>query len=224
LRWDYPDLGLVTPSEFLQVAENIGLSSSIGDWVLREACFQAARWRDEGFAGIRIAVNVSPRQIREGDLVAGVVSALENAGVSGDQLELEINENSILQDEERSRSVLEAIRELGVTVALDRFGTGYSSVTHLRDFPIDRLKVDRSLVSQMEADPSKAAIVRAIIGLARQLEIGVVAEGVENESELRLLRAEGCDDLQGYLFGKPLPADQITRFFEREKAEDSDTL
>ena len=158
--------------------------------------------------------------MREGNLAAGVAAALEKAGISGDQLELEIKENSILHDEEHTRRTFDEIRDLGVSIALDRFGTGYSSLTHLRRFPIDRLKIDRSIVRQMETDPSKAAIVGGIIGLARQLSIGVVAEGVENEDELRLLRAKGCEDMQGYLFSKPLPPDQVTRFFERDKSED----
>ena len=220
LRWDYPDLGMVTPDEFLEVAEDIGLSEVIGAWVLREACLQAARWRDEGFEGVRISVNVSPRQILDGDLVASVAAAMKAAGLSGEQLELEIAESSIHCDTDRMRGVIEEIRDLGVSVALDGFGTGSSSLDHLRSFPIDRIKIDRSVVNTMEIDPSKTAAVREFIGLARQLRIGVVAEGVEKENELRLLRAAGCDELQGYLFSKPLPPGQVTRYFERDKAGD----
>ena len=209
LRWRNARLGNVAPDRFIPIAEESGLIVPIGEWVLRTACAQVQRWRVAGFASLRVAVNLSARQCREGDFYEMVRRALADSGLPPEALELEVTESLLLQKIGGNATALEQLDALGVRFAIDDFGTGYSSLSYLKRLPIDVLKIDRSFVRDIAADPNDAAIVRAIITLARSLGIEVVAEGVETAAQLHFLRANHCDAMQGYYFSKPQPADAI---------------
>jgi diguanylate cyclase (GGDEF)-like protein/PAS domain S-box-containing protein len=211
LRWRHPERGLVPPAEFIGLAEASGLIVPIGEWVLGEACRQAARWG----GGLRMSVNLSTRQVREQGLDKAVRAALDAAKLQGGCLILEITETLLMENPEGGRRMLEALRALGVRVALDDFGTGYSSLAYLRHFPIDGLKIDRTFVHDITLDPEDAKIVRAIIGLARDLRLAVTAEGIETHAQLQFLLAHGCDFGQGWLFGRPVPAAEFESAFGR---------
>jgi diguanylate cyclase (GGDEF)-like protein/PAS domain S-box-containing protein len=217
LRWDDPEEGSIAPSEFIPIAERSGLIVPIGAWVLRTACAQVRSWQEQGFSPIRIAVNVSGHQIRAGGLVETVARTLEETGLSAEWLELEITESAIPDDDPLTRETLEALCDCGVSLALDDFGTGSSSLTHLRSFPIHRLKIDRAFVSGIPDNPDDASLTAAVIAMARSLHRRVVAEGVETEAQASFLTREGCDELQGYLFGRPVPAEDFVRLLEPEK-------
>jgi len=203
LRWRHPEKGLLLPGAFLEVAEMIGVMRGVGPWVIREACGQAAAWLREG-ARLRVAVNLSAPEFLEKDLARQVGAVLEETGLDGELLELEITENLAMQKPELTRSTLQDLRGLGVRLAIDDFGTGYSSLAFLREFPIDTLKVDRTFVQDIDRNSGAATIVATVIAMARTLGLQVVAEGVEREEQLRVLRELGCDRAQGYLFGPPL--------------------
>jgi diguanylate cyclase (GGDEF)-like protein len=203
LRWRHPEKGLLLPGAFLEVAEMIGVMRGVGPWVIREACGQAAAWLREG-ARLRVAVNLSAPEFLEKDLARQVGAVLEETGLDGELLELEITENLAMQKPELTRSTLRDLRGLGVRLAIDDFGTGYSSLAFLREFPIDTLKVDRTFVQDIDRNSGAATIVATVIAMARTLGLQVVAEGVEREEQLRVLRELGCDRAQGYLFGPPL--------------------
>jgi diguanylate cyclase (GGDEF)-like protein len=206
IRWRDKTRGLVPPMEFIPLAEETGLIAGIGEWVLREACAEAAQWPDP----IKLAVNVSPAQFRNRNLLNVVVSALANAALSPARLELEITENVLLSDTEGNIATLHRLRDLGVKIVIDDFGTGYSSLGYLRDFPFDKIKIDRSFVRGLGAASAKS-IVRAVTGLASALGIATTAEGVETQEQLDQLRLEGCGEAQGFLISRPiLPAD-LTR-------------
>ena len=204
VRWNHPERGLIMPDVFVPVAEDIGLIGPIGEWVLQRACAQAAHWP----AHIGVAVNLSPCQFRR-TLVAAVLQALTASGLGAERLELEITESALLQNSETTLSMLQQLHEMGVGISLDDFGTGYSSLSYLHSFPIDKIKIDRSFVKQATVNPHCAAIVRALAGLGRTLDIKTTAEGVETEQQLEWLRAEGCSEVQGYLFSRPLAAVQL---------------
>jgi diguanylate cyclase (GGDEF)-like protein len=199
LRWQHPERGLVGPAEFIPVAEESGLIQPIGEWVLRRACAMAAANPALG----KVAVNLSAVQFSQPDLPQQVASALAESGLPPARLELEITETMLMQDRARTLALLERIKALGVKVAMDDFGTGYSSLGTLRAFPFDKIKLDRSFMAEIDTSPQAMAILRAVIGIGRALEIPVLAEGVETETQLALLRDEGCDEVQGYLFGRP---------------------
>ncbi len=201
LRWKHPKRGFVSPAEFIPLAEETGLILSIGEWVLREACREASNWP----GGEKIAVNLSPVQLGYGDLPRLVHAVLLETGLSPARLELEITESAIIEDKARSLHALRMIRALGVTVALDDFGTGYSSLDTLRSFPFDRIKLDRSFMGEVGDSAQARAIIRAVLALGKSLEIRVLAEGVETAAQLLLLKAEGCDEAQGYFLGRPRP-------------------
>ena len=203
LRWRHPEKGLLLPGAFLEVAEMIGVMRGVGPWVIREACGQAAAWLREG-ARLRVAVNLSAPEFLEKDLARQVGAVLEETGLDGELLELEITENLAMQKPELTRSTLRDLRSLGVRLAIDDFGTGYSSLAFLREFPIDTLKVDRTFVQDIDRNSGAATIVATVIAMARTLGLQVVAEGVEREEQLRVLRELGCDRAQGYLFGPAL--------------------
>ncbi|MFI5013275.1 MAG: putative bifunctional diguanylate cyclase/phosphodiesterase [Hyphomicrobiales bacterium] len=206
IRWRHPERGLVPPGDFIPLAEETGIIVGIGEWVLRQACAEAARWPD----GIKLAVNISPAQFRSRNLVPLVISALANAELSPRRLELEITENVLLNDTAGNIEMLYQLRDLGVQIAMDDFGTGYSSLGYLRDFPFDKIKIDRSFVRDLH-DPSAKSIVKAVTGLATALGIATTAEGVETVEQLEQLRNEGCDEVQGFLISKPrLPDDLAT--------------
>ncbi len=213
LRWRHPRDGLLTPAAFMGGLEGRPISAEIGQWVLRTACAQAALWRRAGAADFRIGVNLFGSQFRSGDLVGSVREALAAAALPADALELEITENIILRHDETMLLPLRRLREDGVRVAFDDYGTGYASLSMLRRFPITRLKVDRSFVQGLCEAPQDAAIVRAILYLARALGFAAIAEGVETEAQAERLRRKGCEEVQGYLFGRPMPASEFaTRF------------
>jgi EAL domain-containing protein (putative c-di-GMP-specific phosphodiesterase class I) len=206
IRWNDPDSGLVPPGKFIPVLEETGLIHEVGRWALRKAIEDYLRWCDAGLAGVRIAVNVSSLQLRSRGFVAEVaqVLAIDPRAASG--LELEITESMVMGNIDHGITSLEAIRAMGVTVALDDFGTGFSSLSYLARLPIDTLKIDRSFINDMEATPEGLALVSTIITLAHSLRHTVVAEGVETAEQSRLLRLLGCDEMQGFHFGRPVPS------------------
>ena len=210
VRWNHPQRGLVAPDVFIPLAEEIGLMQPIGEWVLRDACAQGADWERTYGNAIRVAVNLSARQFQQRGLAAIVADALAQSGMPAHLLELEVTETSIMADPEAAARTLAEIAAMGVSVALDDFGTGYSSLTHLRQLPIDRLKIDRSFVSALPDDTDDCAIAAAVIDMARNLGLQVIAEGVETWQQVAFLRAKGCTEVQGFLFGKPLPAADFT--------------
>jgi predicted signal transduction protein with EAL and GGDEF domain len=201
VRWQNPKRGMVSPATFIPVAEESGLIMQIGEWVLREACCEAASWSHP----LQIAVNLSPIQFRHGDLPGLVHSVLLETGLSPTRLELEITEGVLVEDFARGLSILRRLKALGVRIAMDDFGTGYSSLSYLQAFPFDKIKIDQSFISNVKSNPQSAAIVRAVIGLAHGLDLPVLAEGVETKAQLDFLTAETCNEVQGYLMGRPHP-------------------
>jgi diguanylate cyclase (GGDEF)-like protein/PAS domain S-box-containing protein len=211
LRWRNPEKGMVSPADFIPVAEDIGLIVALGEWVLREACSEAANWPGD----IKVAVNLSPVQFRSRNLVQAVISALAHSGLSPRRLELEITESVFLAETEANLAILHQLRELGVSISMDDFGTGYSSLSYLRSFPFDKIKIDRSFVKDLVERTDCVAIVRAISGLGRSLNITTTAEGVETTDQLDWLRAEGCNEVQGFLFSAAKPASEIAELLAR---------
>ena len=205
LRWMHPERGAVSPVEFIPVAEETGLIVPIGEWVMHEACRQAAAWPDH----IRLSVNVSPLQFRSTGLASVILQALASSRLSPDRLEVEITESIFLAGSEQTIALLHRLRDMGIRVALDDFGTGYSSLSYLRSFPFDKIKIDRSFVINVARDPSSAAIVHAIVDLASALHMETTAEGVEDEEQFSALKAQGCGNIQGYLFSRPVEAWQV---------------
>jgi diguanylate cyclase (GGDEF)-like protein len=212
LRWQHPDLGLLPPSRFIPLAEETGLIVPIGRWVIETACCQNMRWQQQGLPAMRIAVNLSPRQFSDPSLVHHIGAALEKSGMPPQLLELEITESMVVQNVERTVRVLTAIKNLGVILAIDDFGTGYSSMSLVKKFPIDVLKIDRSFVRGIASGSDDKAIADAIIALGRALNLTIVAEGVETAEQEAVLRAHDCDEVQGYLISKPVPAEEFAAF------------
>ena len=206
IRWRHPERGLIAPAEFIPLAEESGLIVPIGEWVLREACRQARAWQDQGLPMVRIAVNVSALQFRRLDLVDTVRRALIDADVNARYLEIELTESAVMTHPEESVEILERLSRMGVVVSVDDFGTGYSSISYLRRFPIDKLKIDRTFISNLMTSAEDASIVRAIISLAHGLRLKVVAEGVETAEQVSFLQKLGCDQYQGFFFSRPVTA------------------
>jgi predicted signal transduction protein with EAL and GGDEF domain len=217
MRWDHVERGAVPPSVFIPVAEEMGLIVQIGEWALRQACSQAVEWPDD----IRVSVNLSPLQFSKGNLVSTVMSALASSGLSPSRLELEITESVLLEKTERNIAILNQLRRMGVRISMDDFGTGYSSIGYLRSFPFDKIKIDRSFVRDLMVDEGSLAIVRAIAGLGLSFGMTTTAEGVETEEQMRCLNLEGCIEVQGYLYSKPVPADEIGGLLVRLNQEQS---
>ena len=211
MRWKRPGCGAVSPSEFIPVAEEMGLIVQLGEWALRQACMEAADWPD----GIRVSVNLSPLQFAKGNLVATVMNALASSGLPATRLELEITESVLLEKSERNLATLNQLRELGVRISMDDFGTGYSSIGYLRSFPFDKIKIDQSFVRDLLVDEGSMAIVRAIANLGVSFGITTTAEGVETEEQMRCLNLEGCVEVQGYFYSKPVPGSEITDLLAR---------
>jgi len=207
LRWHHPERGIVPPSDFISIAEDTGLINPIGDWVLQEACAEATTWPDD----FSIAVNVSPVQIRSGTLPLKVVNALAKSGLLASRLELEVTESMLLESDEDTLAVLSQLRELGVAVVIDDFGTGYSSLSYLKNHPFDKVKIGRSIANDVVHSHEAISIVRAVIDLAKALNMTTTAEGIETEGHLDIIKAQGCTYAQGYLFGRPQPAEVIAR-------------
>jgi len=214
LRWRHPELGLVLPGEFLPIAENTQLIVPIGDWVLREACAQAARWQALGFPGFRIAVNVSPQQFQPGEFVAKVRQALVDTGLRSDCLELELTERSLLHDGERTLAQFAMLKGLGVRMAIDDFGTGYSALAYLKQLPVDTLKIDQSFVRALATDPADATITSTIVQMAHALNLSTIGEGVETIEQMQLLASYGCSRMQGYLFSEAIAAEDFGRLLD----------
>jgi diguanylate cyclase (GGDEF)-like protein/PAS domain S-box-containing protein len=201
IRWHHPAHGMVPPATFIPIAEESGIIIPIGEWILREACREAASWPHP----LQVAINLSPVQFRHGDLASLVHAVLLETGLAPHRLELEITEGVLIGDFDRALSILRRLKALGVRIAMDDFGTGYSSLSYLQSFPFDKIKIDRSFIAKLDANNHSAAIIRAVIGLGRGLNLPVVAEGVETEAQLAFLSRESCDEIQGFLIGRPLP-------------------
>ena len=218
IRWRHPGKGLLAPVVFIPLAEESGLIARIGEWVIGEACRQAVAWQATARAPVRVAVNLSVRQFAQPDLLGQVRRALDASGLAPALLELEITESALMESPEKAVEVLRELRAMGVCLALDDFGTGYSSLSYLKHLPINRLKIDRSFVSEIGVDANDTAIATATIALAHKLGLEVVAEGIETPAQLALLAAEGCDEGQGYYFSRPLAPALVAGFIEREAA------
>jgi len=201
VRWVHPTRGMIAPSEFIPVAEESGLVLPLGEWILRDVAREAASWPRK----LNVAVNLSPVQFKHGDLPGLVHTVLLESGLAPDRLELEITEGVLIDDLARALTILRRLKLLGVRIAMDDFGTGYSSLSNLQAFPFDKIKIDRSFISNLEASPQAATIVRAVIGLGKGLDLPVVAEGVETKEQLAFLSNEDCTEVQGYLIGRPQP-------------------
>jgi predicted signal transduction protein with EAL and GGDEF domain len=218
LRWNHPTRGRVPPNDFIPLAEETGLIGAIGEWVIRQACAEARTWQSD----LRVAVNVSPVQFRNKTLVPAVVSALANSGLRADLLELEITETVLMNNNVATLTALHQLRSLGVRISMDDFGTGYSSLSYLRSFPFDKIKIDQSFVRDLAERPDSIAIIRAVAGLGLSFGVTTTAEGVETQEQLDQMRAEGCTEVQGYFFSKPVPASEIAQllsvFQERVQA------
>jgi diguanylate cyclase (GGDEF)-like protein/PAS domain S-box-containing protein len=209
IRWQHPSRGIISPAVFIPLAEDIGLIGLIGEWVLNTACAAAKAWQAAGLPFLRIAVNVSGRQISNDNVVDMVAAALQRSGLAPQFLEVEVTESVVMKDAARAISTLNALKELGISLAIDDFGTGYSSLSYLKRFPINKLKIDKTFVDGLPNEPDDAAIALAIIAMAHSLRLTVIAEGVETEAQLAFLLARGCDEIQGYFFSKPLPEEQF---------------
>lgn len=215
VRWQHPEMGLVPPYKFIPLAEETGLILPLGAWVLQTACAQNRTWQDSGLPPVKVAVNLSAYQFQQPNLTELIHMVLVETQLPPDYLELEITETAVMKNVERAKLLLDHIHQLGVSIALDDFGTGYSSLSYLKEFPFQTLKIDRSFVRDINTDPNDKAIVAAIIAMGRVLNLELVAEGVENEVQEYLLRSLGCDNMQGFWFSQPLPADQATQMLRR---------
>jgi EAL domain-containing protein (putative c-di-GMP-specific phosphodiesterase class I) len=222
MRWRHPEFGEVSPNVFIPIAEWTGAITEIGRWLIRTACRQMAEWRDAGIPIRRVAVNVSPRQLRDQNFPTIVIDELRAAGLPGSALELEITESELMLYTEATLDKLAELRSHGISIAIDDFGTGYSNLARLRALPIDRIKVDRSFVLDIEADRNANAISACIVSLAKAMNLEVVAEGVETNGQLEYLLRQGCDLIQGYLFGRPMTPDVLNTWFQKEGARCSD--
>ncbi len=211
LRWNHPTRGRVSPATFIPLAEETGLIIGLGEWVLRQACAEAAKWPGD----LKIAINLSPVQFRSKTLVATVMSAIANAGISSNRVELEITEAILLQNSEATIITLHQLHSLGVCISMDDFGTGYSSLSYLQSFPFDKIKIDQSFTRQIDRNSDTLAIIRAVSGLGISLGMTITVEGVETKEQLELIRAEGCNEVQGYLFSTPQPASEVPRMLSR---------
>jgi diguanylate cyclase len=218
IRWQHPTRGPILPGEFIPIAEESGLILEIGDWVIREACRQARQWQQRRMPFLRVAVNVSPLQFRQANFVKKVNAALKDHSLDATYLEIELTEATLMSNAETSVALLEELSELGVVVAIDDFGTGYSSMSYLQRFPIDKLKIDRSFISDVASNAGDESIVRAIISLAHGLRLKVIAEGVESEEQLGILRRMGCDQYQGFYRSPAVPAAEIEKFARNDAA------
>ena len=209
IRWNHPDKGMIQPAGFIPLAEDIGFIVPIGEWVIQEACRTAAQWPDD----IHVAVNISAVQFRSAGLLPTIVNALALSGLHPTRLEIEITETVLLRDKEATLATLHQLRSLGVRIAIDDFGSGYSSLAYLQSFPFDGIKIDRSFVKDITHNASSLSIVRAIVALANGMGMAATAEGVETDEQRERVSLEGCTEMQGFLFSKPLPADEIARLF-----------
>lgn len=217
LRWQHPTLGLIPPNDFISLAEESGLIVPLGEWVLRQACLQSIEWRQQGLPPVRVAVNLSGFQLERKDFIERVEGILEETGVDGKYLEFEITETVIMQNPEFAVKILNQLRERGIHISIDDFGTGYSSLAHLKKFSVNTLKIDKSFVNDVAQDSTDAAIASAIIAMGKSLNLSVIAEGVETEEQREFLKKENCNEMQGYLFSKPVSAEKISELLAKDK-------
>ncbi len=223
IRWSHPKRGVVQPDDFVPLLEETGLIIDVGAWVLREACLQCVHWRETGH-GVGVAVNVAARQLDSDEFVKVIAEVLEESGIEPDALTLEITETTIMSDAEQTARRLETIKQLGVRIAIDDFGTGYSSLAYLQRFPVDALKIDRSFISRLRDDSEGETLIRTLVQLGKSLSIATLAEGIEGADELSLLREENCDNGQGFLFARPLAAEDCDLFLENWTSSMASTL
>ncbi len=209
LRWEHPDLGTVSPMRFIPVAEDTGLIVPIGKWVLKSACLQNMKWQEQGLSGLSIAVNLTPRQFHDERLISDVAAILQSTGMDPGLLELEINEHLLTRNVDQTLQILTGLKALGVRIAVDDFGTGYSSLASLQKFPLDTIKIDRSLIRDISSKEDMG-LADAIIAMGKSLAVTVVAQGVETKEQAQFLHTHACDELQGFYFNRPLPAEQST--------------
>ena len=213
LRWQNPELGFVSPAEFIPIAEETNLIIPIGKWILHNACLQNKQWQQEGIARLRMSVNLSTCQFKQANLIETVDRTLQDTGLDVAYLELEITESLLVKDIDKAIALLTELKTRGISIALDDFGTGYSSLSYLQKLPINTLKIDRSFVTNIASTPDDAAISKAIVALAQSLKLNITAEGVETREQFNYLQSQGCHEVQGYYFSKPLPAEMIKDFF-----------
>jgi EAL domain-containing protein (putative c-di-GMP-specific phosphodiesterase class I) len=215
VRWKHPDRGIVQPGLFIPLAEETGLIVPMGKWVLNTACAQNVAWQRAGLPPLRMAVNLSARQFSDEDLLKDIAAALADSGMNPELLELELTESMVMQNADRAGSVLAGIKQLGVRLAIDDFGVGYSSLAHLKRFPIDTLKIDRSFIRELPQNNEDKAITKAIVAMAKSLSLTVVAEGVETLAQETFLHENGCDEMQGYYFSRPVSSEQFSALLTR---------
>jgi EAL domain-containing protein (putative c-di-GMP-specific phosphodiesterase class I) len=214
LRWHHPEMGMVSPARFIPLAEENGLIIPIGEWVMRTACAQTRKWHEAGLMPIRVAVNLSAQQFRHPDLVSMIGQILKETRLDPEFLELEITETTVITNVESAKTVMDELTQMGISIAMDDFGNGYSSLSYLKKFPFHTLKIDQAFVRDITTDPNDRAIVTAIAALGKVLNLKLVAEGVETDVQERLLRSLNCHEMQGYLFSAPLPAPEATRLLQ----------
>ncbi|TNF34088.1 MAG: EAL domain-containing protein, partial [Gammaproteobacteria bacterium] len=222
IRWNHPTQGIISPTEFISIAEETGLIQPLGDWVLRQACEDLKLWREAGLMDVRIAVNLSACQLDQDNIVADITNTLKRNNIPGDRFEIEITENVLMKDIENCILKLTQLSEFGIKIAIDDFGTGYSSLNYLKKLPIDTIKIDRSFIHDMHNSDEDSSIIRAIIAMAKGLNLNIISEGVETEAQLEQLRAWRCKNVQGFLFGRPIAdtdAIELLRHPERYKAK-----
>jgi len=218
VRWDSPELGLVSPAEFIPVAEDAGLIIEIGDWVLSTACRQTLAWHQSGYDQLRVSVNISARQFVRPDFVERVVNLIDESGLAPRFVELELTESSLTHNMDETIRIMRRLQALGITISIDDFGTGYSSLNYLKRFPVNVLKIDKTFVDDMSKCAEDAAIVATIITISHHMHMRVVAEGVETAEQVRMLLKQGCEEIQGYFFSRPLPADKFTHFLAHPRS------
>ena len=215
LRWLHPEVGLIPPSHFIGVAEETGAIMPIGRWVLEEACRQAKNWQDQGYPDLYVAVNLSARQFKQPDLVDDVLNVLRKTGLTPDHLKLEVTESSVMENPEDAIAKMRRLHEYGIRFSIDDFGTGYSSLSHLKRFPVDTLKIDRSFVREATDNMGDQEIIRTILAMASSLKMHAVAEGVETKEQRDFLCGEGCCIMQGFYFGAPVPEKEFESLLKR---------
>jgi len=219
VRWDHPELGLLSPVEFIQLAEENGLIMQLGEWVLRESCIQNVKWQSEGIMDLCVAVNLSGYQLQHAEMLDTIRKVLKETGMPPDHLELEITESVIMQNADFAVSILSALSELGIKISIDDFGTGYSSLAHLKRFSVNTLKIDKSFVREVDLNSTDAAIATAIIAMGNSLNLNVIAEGVETQSQYDFLKFNNCDQVQGFLFCRPLPPEELIELLRKNRRE-----
>lgn len=219
LRWNHPEIGVIPPGDFIPIAEETGLIVEIGDWVLRTACEKVKQWHQEGFPPLRVAVNLSAVQFLQKDLVHKIDTILEETSFDPCYLELEITENMVMRDVHSAIMTLKQLKERGIHISIDDFGTGYSTLSYLKEFPVDTLKIDRSFIKDIDTNPSSVALTKAITTLAHDLQLNVIAEGVENYKQLSLVKKQSCDAVQGFYYSKPVSEEEITHFLKGKQRQ-----